>query len=125
MKTLQQLTNVEKARLLYQLFPAEIPAFIDSMKGMSEAIRDDEAEQRANWQLGGLFGFDFWLGLLTEAERKINQYGKKLHESKVFADQLFDGYLALYTVHCLTAYAPVRQLANRKFTVAIDLFFNP
>lgn len=124
MKTLKQLINVEKAQLLHTWFPEEIPAFLDAMQGMCEAIRQDEAHYRDNWQ-DGLLGFDFWLTLAGQAEGIIKQYRKKMYGNKrLFADQLFDGYQAIFSAHCLTQYAITKQLENRKFYLATDLFFN-
>jgi len=124
MKTLKQMNNVEKARVLHIWFLDEIPALLETVQGISRAIIDNEAENRAKWQ-EGLFGFDFWLQLARQAERIIKQYGKGLHKSnKVFSDQLFDHYQAIYTTHCLIAYAKTRQLENRKFYLATDLLFD-
>ncbi len=125
MKTLNSFTNVDKAKLLHELFPDEIPAFIEFTKGMCATIKEHEQAHRDKWE-NGLFGFDFWLSLINDAERKIKQYGTKLEKSsKLFSDQLFDGYLAIYSHHCLTVYTTVRQHPNRKFVVAVDLLFNP
>lgn len=124
MKTLKQLNNVEKARVLHAWFPDEIPALLDTIQGMSSAILENEAEHRAKWQ-EGLFTFDLWLQLAGQAEHIIKQYGKGLHKSsRVFSDQLFDSYQAIFTTHCLIAYAKTRQLENRKFYLATDLLFN-
>ena len=125
MKMINSLTNVDKAKLLHELFPNDIPAFLEFTKGMCTSIKEDEQAQRDKWELG-LFGFDFWLTLINEAERKIRQYGNKLEKSsKLFSDQLFEGYLAIYMHHCLTVYTTVRQHPNRKFVMAVDLLFNP
>ncbi len=124
MKPIERLTNVEKANLLHQLFPAEIPAFLKFVQGMCSSIKEDEANQRQQWE-NGLFSFDFWLSLVNDAERKINQYGSKLATSnRVFSEQLFDGYLAMYVNHCLIVYTTRRVHPNKKFTIAIDLLLN-
>ena len=125
MKPIEQLVNVEKARLLHQLFPSEIPALMEFVQSMCDTIKENEQSQRKQWE-NGLFGFDFWLSLVIEVEKKIKQYGVQLHKSnKLFSDQLFDGYLAFYMVHCLLVYTTTREHTNRKFTIAVDLLFNP
>lgn len=124
MKTLKQLINVEKAKLLHEWFPEEIPAFLDTMQGICEAIRQDEAHYRDHWQ-DGLMNFDFWLTLAGQAEGIIKQYRKRMYANqRLFADQLFDGYQAIFSIHCLSQYAMAKQLENRKFYLATDLFFN-
>jgi hypothetical protein len=124
MKAIGQMNNVEKGKLLHQLFPSEIPAFLQYVQRMCTTIKEEEQQQREQWN-NGLFGFDFWLSLIGDAEQKINRYGSKLHHnSGLFADQLFDGYLAMYIVHCLMVYTTVRKHPNGKFTMTIDLLFN-
>jgi hypothetical protein len=125
MKPLEKFINIEKARLLHQLFPQEIPALLDFVLGMCQTIKENEAIHRTKWD-NGLFSFNFWMSLLEDVEKRSLKYGTKLHGiSRLFADQLFEGYLAMYMVHCLIVYTTTRQHPNRKFALAIDLLFNP
>jgi hypothetical protein len=125
MKALNQLDNPGKAWLLHQLFPNEIPALIDFVQGMCEAVKEDEDLNRAKWN-NDLFTFDFWLAIAGEVEQKIDKYGAKLHKnSNLFADQLFDGYLACFTIQCVVTYTTVRKHSDEKFVKAVDLLFNP
>jgi len=123
MKTIEQLINSEKAKLLHQLFRNEIPDFITFTANTCATIKEEEQAQRANWD-NGLMDFDFWLYLVNDAEKRIQQYGVKLYKSsQLFADQLFDGYGAMYMVHCLNLYTTIRQHPNRKFSLAVELLF--
>lgn len=125
MKLLENLTNVEKARLLHELFPQEIPALLEFTNNMSITIQEDEQSARDQWK-NGLLTVEAWLSFAEEVRSKIDKYGKKLHtHSRLFADQLFDGYTALYMVHYMTLYATTRKHTNHKFVLAIDLLFNP
>jgi hypothetical protein len=123
MKAIERLNNVEKAKLLFALFPDEIPVLIKFMKGMYLTIREDEQSQRQEWK-NGIYTFDFWFGLVEDAENKINQYGTKLHGTNLFSVQLFDGYVAMYTVYCMNLYTTTRKPLNGKFTAAFNLLFN-
>jgi len=124
MKPLEQLINVEKARLLHELFPQEIPALLEYTGNICRTIQEEEQLLRNRWD-NGLFTFDAWLSFVREVNNKIGRYGKRLHtQSGLFADQLFDGYLALYMVHCLNLYTAVRKHGNRKFVQAVELLFN-
>ncbi|TRW27104.1 hypothetical protein FMM05_00185 [Flavobacterium zepuense] len=124
MKTFKHLNNVEKAKLLFGLFPDEVPAYIETMQGMSLAIEENETEYRAKWD-NAFFDFDFWLRLVQHGHDIIKQYGKKLyHNQRLFTDQLFDGYQALYSIHCLRGYTTKRRLENMDFYKAFDLFFS-
>ena len=125
MKPLTQLTNTDKAELLHQLFPDEIPQLLQFVQGLCEAIQENEETYLQKWD-NGLFGFGFWLNQLREVESKIKKYDKRLHsDSQLFAEQLFDGFLDMYMVHCLTIYTTTRQHPNQKFIIAINLLFNP
>jgi len=125
MKPIEHLTNVDKAKIIFQLFPDEIPALVTFIDGMCKAIKDNEQANRAKWD-NGFIDFGYWLTLLNEVEAKIQKYGIRLNKSqRLFADQLFDGMLALFTNHCIYVYTTVREHPNRKFKVAIDLLFNP
>lgn len=124
MKPLDNLINVEKAKLLHELFPQEILALLEYTDNMCLTIQEDEQLIRSQWE-NGLLTVGAWLSFVEEVRNKINKYGTRLHtHSRLFADQLFDGYVALYMVHCMTLYTTVRKHSNPKFTLAIDLLFN-
>ncbi|QEM06433.1 hypothetical protein DIU31_024040 [Mucilaginibacter rubeus] len=125
MKTLNSFTNVDKAKMIHGLFIHEIPGFLAFTRELSEYMRTHPDEVRKVWK-NQLFGVDFWFELSEEADRKIKRYGKQLEKSSsVFADQLFDGYGALYLNHCLVTYTEQGKHGDPKFKTAIDLFFNP
>lgn len=125
MKSLNQLSNPQKAKLLHQLFSVEMPALIDFVQGMCEAVKENQDLNRAKWN-NGLFSFDLWLSLAGNIHSVTEKYGMRLHKSSnLFADQLFDGYLACFTIHCIVTYTTVRKHEDEKFVKAVDLFFNP
>jgi hypothetical protein len=125
MKALHTFNNVEKAKLLHALFIHEIPGFLTYAQEMSAFIKDHPDEVRKVWK-NQLFGIGFWFQLSEDADRKIKRYGKELHKSSnLFADQLFDGYGALFLNHCLSSYTEQKRHQDPKFKTAVDLFFNP
>ncbi len=112
MKPLEQLINVEKARLLHELFPQEIPALLEFTNNMCLTIQEDEQVTREQWK-NGLLTIEAWLSFVEEVRSKIDKYGKRLHtQSRLFADQCFDGLPALYLVHCVTLYTTTRSTAT-------------
>lgn len=123
MKSLEELINVEKGRLLHQLFPLEIPAFLQFVAGMSQTIEEEQQRIQSKWD-NGLMEFEYWLSLAKEAAKKLTKYGRRLYtSSRLFADQLFDGYTALYLSHCLIQYTQSRKHENEKFALAVQLLF--
>lgn len=125
MKPLENLINVEKARLLHELFPQKIPVLLEYTNNLCLTIQEDEQLTRSQWE-NGLLTVEAWLSFVEEVRSKIDKYGKRLHtQSRLFADQLFDGYTALYMLHCMNLYTTTRKHSNHKFVLAIDLLFNP
>jgi len=125
MKSLKELNNVERGKLLHDLFPTEIPAFLEFANGMCQTIQEQKDAQRGQWN-NLMFSFDLWLSLVKQTEQCIKRYKTKLHNSsRLFADQLFDGYSAIFLAHCLSVYTTIQQHPNRKFALAVDLLFNP
>lgn len=123
MKTYKQLNNVEKGKLLFDLFPENIPAAIKFIEAIANTICNDPAELRNNWE-NQFFSVEFWHGLATDTKRCIEENDNTLHKSgRRFADQLFDGYNALFTVHCLQQYAINEACTNKRFAQAIEMLF--
>lgn len=123
MKPIEKLTNVERARLLHQLFPQEMPAFVKYVKGVAEIAINEQEQHKAKWT-NHLLTFDFWLTLATTIDRIIDKYADRLPKSnRLFADQLFDGYNAMFMLHCLETYTTIHKSENEKFNQAISLLF--
>jgi hypothetical protein len=122
MQPLKLLNNVQKARLLHSLLATEMPDFLSYCYEYTEKVLDAKEELKANWK-DQLFGADFWLELAEDCKRKAEKYKKELtRSSSVFADQLFDGYAAIYTTHVLLQYAEAEG-TDRKFKQAVELLF--
>lgn len=124
MNALHQLTNVERAAILHQLFPDEIPALLDFISGFCSTIKEDEERNRQAWK-NGIFTFDFWLNLLNTVEERIKRSNSRFNKSHwQFSEQLFDGFLACFTICAIQNYVTVRQHDNKKFMQAVDLLFD-
>jgi hypothetical protein len=123
MKRLTQLTNVERARILFELFPDEISSFLQFQKAMTDNLVRDPGQLNENWD-GQFFTIDFWVGLAKDIQKVLNKYTHQLSKrSRLFADQLFDGYLALYSAHCLQQYVKYKQPEDQHFKYAVELLF--
>ena len=123
MKILDHLSNVERAKLLFDLLPADIPAYIDFTKSLAERVKENPDALRENWQMP-LLNVEMWIRLAQAALDTIEKYGSKLSKSgRLFSDQLFDGYLALFSVHCLQQFVQYSELKEYRFKIAVELFF--
>lgn len=122
MKQLEQLNNVERAKLLFELLPQQIPGFVHCMKAIAEIICNDPEKLKQQWD-GQILTADFWIELAKDAKSRIEKNEKELlKNSRRFSDQLFDGYNALFAVHCLQEYCKQPE-ADNKFNRAVELLF--
>ena len=124
MRPIEQLTNVERAKLLYDLFKPEISAVLRFTKNSAVILQDQQDLFRSKWE-SPLFTFDAWLSLAACIGKKIDQYGVNLEKSRAaFSEELFGGYHFLFMVHCLDQYSKVHTPKSEKFAQAVDLLFN-
>ncbi|MFA6084240.1 hypothetical protein [Mucilaginibacter sp.] len=124
MKTIDQLTNVDKAKIIFDLFKNEIPAFLEYTQTMADKVTNEQDALKANWS-NPFLSYHQWLTLSEQANSIIKRQGKSLvKSSNLFSEQLFGGYLALFTNHCLEQYGTYKA-QSPKFTYAISLFYLP
>lgn len=123
MQPLNAMTNVQKARLLHALLLQEIPHFLNFTKDTCSYIAHHQDALAKSWQ-DQLFSPDLWIELSRDAHLRIEKYGRKLEQSSVvFAEQLFDGYGAIFMVHQLIRYAEHGKPQDPKFKEAVHLLF--
>jgi len=124
MQPLEQLNNVQKARLIHALFIGEMRAFLEYVANLSAYIAEHADEVRRTWD-NPILTAGMWLKLAADAAATIKRLGRQLHQSSsVFAEQLFDGFGAIYLNHCLSEYGK-RDECSPKLRIAIDLLINP
>ena len=122
MKPIDKLTNVERARLLFELFPGEIKLFINFTKDFTQEIIDNP-EKLKNETVDQMHTTDFWQELVYNAKARLDKYGDNLaNRRNLFSDQLFDGYDLLYARFCLQR-SMTNEQCNRKFKQAVMLLF--
>ncbi len=123
MKPLAQLNNVEKAKLLFQLFPEEIPAFLAFQKAATENLLRDP-DQLKDERDNAFFTIEFWVKIAADTNKVLDKYKIRLAKrSRLFANQLFDRYTALYSTHCLKKYIKHKIVTDLKFKAFVELLF--
>lgn len=116
MKPIDKLKYPEKARLLFDLFPERTARSVHYIKSLAEHFQ-------SNPQLfGDFYATDYWVQVAGEIQRRCEQ--KRIYtRSRVFSSQLFMGYYALFSLHCLREYAQLLELNDKKFRIAVELLF--
>ena len=121
MKPLHKFNNVEKAKLLFELFPEETAKSISCIKAMADMICNDPEEVKQKWE-DQFFTADFWIGLARDTRERIEKNGIQLTKSsRRFSDQLFDGYNAFFSIYVLQQCAVIQE--ETQFKKAVELFF--
>jgi len=122
MKALQQMNNVERGKLLADLFPEQLSNIKDYIEQVTAYFLKSEDYIRNLWRDTALTS-NFWFGIVKDFDKITNKYGSKLTKnSRLFADQLFDGYNEIYTVYCLIEYAG-KEGCNYNLQQAVYLLF--
>jgi hypothetical protein len=123
MKKLELLNNVERAKLMFDLFPGEIPSYVHYTKSIADAICNDPDYVKHEWE-DQLITIEFWLQLAAEIKKIIERYkGRFTSNSRLLSDQLFDGYLALFSIHCLHQYTASEDCRDESFKLAAEMFY--
>jgi len=121
MKPLQNLNNVEKGKLLATLFPEQVQGILESLQQTYQYMTDNEEAIRSSWD-NGFIPFEFWYRVATNVADAIRRNGKSLTKSSsLFADHLFDGHNALFTIDCIVK--QVKHNENTKYRQAVTLLF--
>ncbi|WP_179412666.1 hypothetical protein HDF19_13070 [Mucilaginibacter sp. E4BP6] len=124
MKAINQLTNTDKAKLLHELFPDEIPALLEDIQAVCAHFKANREAYAKTWDFG-LMTFDMWLNLAEQADKLINKHRTNMvRSSKVFSEQLFHSfdYTVLFVNDRIIKYAEGKS-ENSKFKLAVDLLF--
>lgn len=123
MKPLNKLNNVEKGKLLFELFPEEMPMLVAFIKEFTQSMINDPVKLKEK-PINLIHTTEFWKGLVDDTKRKLDLYGNKLSKrSRLFSDQLFDGDNSLYVCYCLYEYLRSDNYTNRKFRYGVLLLF--
>ncbi|UQA74058.1 hypothetical protein K2F45_19900 [Sphingobacterium siyangense] len=123
MKALKEMTFVDKGHVLAGLFPELLKEWVDFIKNETEYFRSEEEYYRNNWQSKTFIAVGFWYNLVTDIEHLLRKFNVALYRNpKVFADQLFYGFFAVFTSNCLIQYAESEH-CSLEARLAIHLLF--
>lgn len=123
MKSVNQMNNVEKAKLLHQLLPDQMEAAIKTISEISTKIVDSEQELAEDWN-NPILSLSMWVSLAKDNLTIIKKYDKQLIKSAaIFSDQLFDGYNAILSNHCIQQHVN-KASSSSEYKAAIALLYH-
>ncbi|MNZ70494.1 hypothetical protein [Sphingobacterium multivorum] len=122
MKTIEEMTNVEKAKLLAGLFKQSLPELVQCLESGCRTYLENELETSPIWG-HGIITADFWFAQVRELQDHIMKFKTDMSKSvHVFAEHGFYGYRSLVAVQILLDYAAA-NIATSKLAAAIQLLF--
>lgn len=121
MKALNDMGNLDRGKLLADLFPEQLPNIILFIEQKAASFLQSDNEQTTFWGHPETDGF--WSEVVTDIKQAIKKYAPRMAKNtRLFADQLFDGNNALFTIYCLNAYTR-KPSCDPKLKQAITLLF--
>jgi hypothetical protein len=124
MKGLSSWNSVQRAKQLFEMFPAEIAEFITYETEVAQKIVQDKEKLKASLSEGQVFPAAYWVSLAETAATRIKQHEIKMAQSPtVFSEQLFDGDNGFFSKHCLLQFSLTPRIKSSKFKVAVELLF--
>lgn len=124
MKGLSTYSNVQKAKLLFDFFPAEITDLVAFEQEVAEKIVKDKDQLKASANESQVFPASYWVSLAETSLKKIKHPESKLVKSaQAFSEQLFTGDNAFFSKHCLLLFSTSARCKNARFRQCVDLFF--
>lgn len=122
MKPLKEMNNLDKGKMLFDLFPEHRQSFVESLKEACEYFEKYKNEEEKEWTPNSLITFEFWFQLSETILKSIIKNTPFIYKKKgVFVDQLFDGYIALFTIDQLIKYS--EQSMDFKFKNFVKSIF--
>lgn len=122
MKTLDHMTNLDRAYLLARLFPQELKAMTEFIKKEAELWLNHRPEIEKKWAEKHI-DVNLWYEFIANFERRYLKNGTSIYRNKkTFRYQLFDGYDALFTIHSILHYTEQKE-CNMDLKYAIYMLF--
>ncbi|MCF3109580.1 hypothetical protein LL912_12435 [Niabella sp. CC-SYL272] len=123
MKSLKVLNNVERAALLFDLFPDETPGVAEFVRNMAITVMEDREQIGKAWDNAEL-AFDKWLGIAKAIRNRTTRVGIRSGTVGYFyAELLFAGQLAVFSTYCLITYVTDRKHPDHKFSWMVRILF--
>ncbi len=124
MKSLQDMTNTDKAKLLVTLFPEHMQPLADAIKAGSDYVLKNQDLLREEWS-NPIITAKFWIDIALDISGVMNSFRHDIGKSRIrFSENLFFAYRALFSIEYILRYAGATQ-GNTPFRLAVQMLFEP
>lgn len=122
MKHLIDLTNTDKAKLLFDLFPEELHLFLEHLNKVCFDIEERKEVHLKEWN-NGFIQFHFWLALSNETLGILKRHKFNMQKSStIFANQLFFTNTYMFVNDRIIKYAE-HTSENNRLKIAVNLLY--
>ncbi len=123
MKSIINLDNTAKAKILHELFPEEVKPFIENLKRVCSDFEEHKQQYRESWDFG-FFSFEEWLSLSRQTMQRIERFELDIIRcSQVFSDQLCFNLQALFVNDRIIKYAD-KVSTNEKYKLMVHVLYD-
>lgn len=122
MKPLIELSKIERATLLHQLFPYVIPAFIAYLQESIKKILADPNAFRNNWDCEAMPAQQWYEVAVVAKLHVFECYEELKKDANFFAERLFAEEIIPFTIPLLSEFAAA--CPNHSFYLAAELLFD-
>ncbi len=122
MKPISKLNNVQRATILFDLFPGRFQPFYEQVEKIADGFLTKADEIKLTWE-NKAFTFEFWYHLAKTSKQIVTEH-KRLPKikSRAMIKDLFDQYNAFFSIHCL--YQLPDQKLCKRFSLATKFLFD-
>ncbi len=122
MKKLEQMSNLDRAYLLANLFPDELQGLTEFIKKEADLFIKNRVQVYQQWTEKNIDA-DLWFRFIDNFQDSYSKNGTRLYRNKkTFRDQLFDGYDSLFTFHAILHYTE-QKACSSELRYAIYMLF--
>jgi len=122
MKPLNEMSNIDKGYMLAKMFPANLKDIRLYAIQLIELYQSKSEQIRSIWT-NSIITVEFWYEVLNGFEGTIKRFNVSLDKSpRIFADQLFYAYNAMFMIDCLIEYAGTED-CDSDLAKVIELLF--
>ncbi|SOD17763.1 hypothetical protein [Pedobacter xixiisoli] len=122
MKTIYELNNEQRARLLLDLFPEMKPLIMEKMEQVAAYFLNNEEEMLEGWN-NPVIMYHEWRSIVREVAKVVAKSKRgMLRNNRQFCLLAFLGFRGLYTIHCILAVAAQTENHKKFRAIALALF---
>ncbi|MFX1705012.1 hypothetical protein PV783_13705 [Chitinophaga sp. CC14] len=123
MKGFKSVTDIQRAKLLFEWFPSQMTEFIAFETEIAQlTIQEREKIKNSNAE-NQLFPTVTWIRLAENTLSRIKQHEGKISSSPtIFSEQLFEGDNGFFSKYCLQQFTS-SKIKDEKLREAVKLFF--